>query len=372
MGTRRSWERVNLTKLQSRSSEPQLPSRAPRELSWLAIRRLRFGLVLLLAVAGIFLIHFVFTASSTGTRRAASAGTAPAAPTGSVRILLAGTSLYSYDVASRHLQALAVPDSAPTQLLRLLALRGGNVVSTPSGRVYGAALGHQLRLIANASTVLPDHDGDSLWLITGRLAQLADVNGKTFGKPYTLPAAERVVAALDRGLLLAPAKENRAGPIDVVDPRSGLVVRTVTAHGIVSSAAGDHVAWSGCAAPTCPTEVTELSSDTTEALPALPAGYLAVGQPVLSPDNRHYAVAAQQFGGTSVDLVVGRIAVGNRAFPSRVAGLLLVNFSHAVAYARNGTLIANTVHGLTTFGQRSFRGGRPLPGLPAFYGFAIN
>jgi hypothetical protein len=350
--------------------------RVSRELSWRAARRLRYATVVVLGAAGVLLIRLVFTTPVTGTTPAAATQTAPT-PKTSERVLLAGSALYSYDVASHRLQTLPVPDSTPTELLSLLALRGGTVVLTPRGQAYAAAFGEPLRAVANASAVLPDHDGDSLWLLTRSTAQLADVHGKSIGPPYAIPVGERVFAALDRGLVLAPADAQRPGLIEVVDPRSRRVVRTVTSHGIALSAAADHVAWNGCAASTCPTEVTTVSSGAAAALPRLPAGYLPAGSLVLSPDNRHYAWPARQlvqFAGGATDLVVGRLGSGDRNFPGRVAVRRLASTAHPIAYARNGTLIVDTVQGLTALAPRTFRGGQRLSArtaLPSFASFAV-
>jgi hypothetical protein len=352
--------------------------RVPQELSWRAARRLRYATVVVLGVAGVLLIRLVFTSAATGTTPTspiAATQTAPT-PSSSERVLLAGSALYSYDVASRRLQALPVPDTTPTALLSLLALRGGTVVLTPRGQAYVAAFGEPLHTVGTGATdaVLPDHDGDSVWLMTSGAAQLADVHGMSIGPPYAIPVGERVFAALDSGLVLAPADAKQQGLIEVVDPRSRRVVRTVTSRGIALSAAADHVAWSGCATSACPTEVTTVSSGDTAALPALPAGYLPAGSAVLSPDNRHYAIPARQlvqFAATTTDLVVGRFNGGERDVGGRIAVRQLAAASHPIAYARDGTLIVETVQGLTALAPRTFRGGQRLPVLPAFASFAV-
>ena len=353
-----------------------MPSwRVSRELSWRTTRRLRYAVVVVLGTAGVLLIRLVFTTPATGTTPTAATQTVPT-PASSERLVLAGSSLYSYDVASRRLQTLPVPDRTPPELLTVLALRGGTVVLTPRGQAYLAAFGEPLHAIGTGATaaVLPDHDGDAVWLMTSGAAQLADVHGSNIGPPYAIPAGERVLAALDSGLVLAPADPQRPGLIEVVDPRSRHVVRTVTAHGIALSAAADRVAWSACSGSACQIQVTTVSSGDTNALPALPAGYLPAGAPVLSPDNRHYAIAARQlvqFAAATTDLVVGRFNGGERDVGGRVAVRNIAATSHPLAYARNGTLIVDTAHGLTALAPRSFRGGQRLPALPSFATFAV-
>jgi hypothetical protein len=330
-----------------------------------------------LGVAGVLLIRLVFTTPATGTTPPSPTAATQTAPTpaSSERLLLTGSALYSYDVASHRLRTLPVPDSTPAELLTVLALRGGTVVLTPRGQAYEAAFGEPLHAIGTGATdtVLPDHDGDSVWLMTSGAAQLADVHGSNIGPPYAIPSGERVLAALDRGLVLAPADPKQAGLIEVVDPRSQHVVRTVTSRGIALSAAADHVAWSSCSSSACRIQLTTVSSGDAQALPALPSGYLPAGAPVLSPDNRHFAVAARQLvqlAGGSTDLVVGRFNGDERFVGGRVTVRQLAGTSHPIAYARNGTLIVDTVQGLRTLAPRT-RGGQPLPKLPAFASFAV-
>jgi hypothetical protein len=203
-------------------------------------------------------------------------------------------------------------------------------------------------------------------------AQLAGVDGGHYGRPYPVPAGKWVVAALDAGLVLAPASSGAVGPVEVVDPTSRRVVRIITPAGLVLSAAGDHVAWSTCAGSGCSIEVTQISTGRVQPLPGLPAGYLPIGSPTLSPDNRHFALPASRLGSESIDLVVGRLRGTAPARVSRVAVRDLLPGRGAVQYARNGALLVATQGGLTVL--PAGRGPTPtrLTNIPAFTSFAVS
>jgi hypothetical protein len=327
-------------------------------------------MVLVVAVVGVLTIHVVFAAPATRVSRAAAARPVRGGPP--ARLLLAGSQLYSYQVAARRLQPLSWPPNVPAAALRLVAIRGGDVVVTPGGNAYGALVGKPPRPLGVVTGVLPDHDGDALWLLSRRSAQLAGADGKRYGRPFPVPAGKRVVAALDAGLVLAPTSTGALGPVEVVDPRTRRVVRTITPAGLVLSAAGDHVAWSGCAGSACPVEVTQISTGRVQPLPGLPAGYLPVGSPTLSPDNRHFAVPASRLGSVSIDLVVGRLPGDGPASLRRVAVRDLLPGAGAVQYARSGALLVATHGGLTVLpAGRSPRPTR-LANVPAFTSFAVS
>ncbi len=352
--------------------------RVTRDVSWRAARRIRVAVVAVVAVAGVLTIHAVFASPATHAARPA----AQTVRTSGARVLLAGSSLYSYDVGTRRLQPLPLPLDTPAALLRLLPLRGGTVLVTPGGRVFGANGSHPLKAIGTYTGVLPDHDGDALWLLTPTTAQLSGVNGQHYGKPYAIPTGRRVVTALDAGLVLASAVPGGPGLIDVVDPRTNRNVRSITPLGVVLSAAGDHVAWSSCSGSGCVTKVTTVSTGQTLALPPLPSGYLAVGPPLLSPDNRHYAEPARHLtagtagsvgigGSGGIDLVVGHLATSAGPRESRVAVQQVNAPAGAFQYARDGTLVVDTERGLTVQRPRS-RPSSPLGNLPAFTHFAVS
>ena len=341
---------------------------ARREISFRAARLLRFGVVLVVAIVGVLTIHAVFTAPASRAARPAAATTARAP---GARLLLAGSSLYSYDIGTHRLQPLPLPLNTPASLLHLLPLRGGTILVTPAGDVFGANSGKPVKQLGVFAGVLADHDGDAVWLLTPTTAQLAGLAGNRYGKPYVIPAGRRVIAALDAGLLLGPAAPGRAGLINVVDPRKNRVVRTIAPIGIVLAAAGDTVAWSSCNGSGCTTEVTRIGSGQTDPLPALPTGYLPAGLPLLSPDNRHYAEPARRLSPGPVVLVVGRLATSTPARQSRVAFVQVAARVGAAQYARDGTLVVDTGRGLRVQRPRS-RPGAPLTNLPDFTTFAVS
>jgi hypothetical protein len=344
------------------------PGRPRRGVSWRVVRGLRFAIVLVVAVAGILIVHLVFTATAPQAAPSAAVTVRPAG----TRLLLAGSRLYGYDVGARALQTLQLPPDTPTALLRVLPVRGGEVVMTPGGQAYGAIIGRPLRLLGTFDGVVQDHDGDSVWLLTATTAQLSGVGGEYHGRPYQVPLGRRVVAALDAGLVLASTAPAGAGPVDVVNPASGRVVRAVAPLGVVLSAAGNHVAWERCGGRGCAVQVTQVSSGRTRPLPALPTGFVAVGPPRLSPDNRHYAVPVRQRPGGSVDLVVGRLGNASQADHGRVAVQRLLARPDAAQYARDGSLLVDTVTGLVLLRPGPAPSPTPLPKLPAFIAFAVS
>jgi len=204
--------------------------------------------------------------------------------------------------------------------------------------------------LGTAERLVPAVLSGSLWLVRReagvRIAQRVELDGEPRSRPYRLPAGRTLLAELLPGLLLGPATPGTPGPIDLLDRDSGRIRPLLAGPAVVRSARGSSVLWSPCAGPPCGLLHTSAGSGRTQRISRWPAGVVASGAALLSPDGRHYAAAGRQ--GTREVIVLGHLPGDEREQAINVVGQRRA--ARALAYGSDGRLYAADGLALTVVG----------------------
>jgi hypothetical protein len=135
---------------------------------------------------------------------------------------------------------------------------------------------------------------DAVWLTqrqNGRpTVRLVGLDGLDRIPTRLLPAQARVVAATPTTVLLGAAFGEAPTRLLDWDPGTGLVEAVVSESGVIHDANDRHVLWQECDG--CPLQSYDRQTQVSRRLTPLPDGWQFGGRVHLSPDGRHWSVAA--------------------------------------------------------------------------------